>query len=63
LLQTEQNNTVVAYGERFILKLFCHWRRGCTGLRERSFLTEKARFTHTPAVAGTVTYHPVRGAP
>jgi len=64
LLQTEQNNTVVAYGERFILKLFCHVAAGMhPDLETRSFLVEKARFTHTPAVAGTVAYHPSRGGP
>jgi maltose alpha-D-glucosyltransferase/alpha-amylase len=64
LLQTEQNNTVVAYGERFILKLFCHVAAGMhPDFEIRSFLAEKAGFTHTPAVAGTLAYHPSRGEP
>jgi maltose alpha-D-glucosyltransferase/alpha-amylase len=64
VLQTEQSNTVVAYGERFILKLFCQVAAGMhPDLEARSFLTEKASFTHTPAVAGTLVYHPSRGDP
>jgi len=52
-LQTEQSNTVVAYGETFILKTLLQVAAGMhPDLEARCFLTEKASFTHTPAVAG-----------
>jgi maltose alpha-D-glucosyltransferase / alpha-amylase len=57
LMQAEQSNTSILYGNTFILKLF---RRGASGtnpdLEIGRFLTQKVAFAHVPAVAGALEY-------
>ena len=60
----EQSNTSIVYGDRLILKVF---RRPGTGrnpdLEISTFLTERARFPHTPQVAGAIEFAPAAGEP
>jgi maltose alpha-D-glucosyltransferase / alpha-amylase len=64
LMQAEQSNTSIRYGNTFILKLF---RRVALGvnpdLEIGRFLTEKAAFTHVPRVAGALEYRQNHGEP
>ncbi len=64
LMQAEQSNTSILYGNTFILKLF---RRVASGvnpdLEIGRFLTEKAAFTHVPRVAGALEYRQNHGEP
>jgi maltose alpha-D-glucosyltransferase/alpha-amylase len=64
LMQAEQSNTSILYGNTFILKLF---RRVALGvnpdLEIGRFLTEKAAFTHVPRVAGALEYRQNHGEP
>jgi maltose alpha-D-glucosyltransferase/alpha-amylase len=58
LLQTEQSNTLIAYGDRWMLKLFRRLGEGINPeLEIGRFLTEPRRFMHTPPVVGTLEYH------
>ncbi|MBK8977541.1 MAG: maltose alpha-D-glucosyltransferase [Planctomycetes bacterium] len=53
----EQTNTSMGFGERFVLKLYRRIEGGMNpDLEIGRFLTERARFPHTPAVAGAFTY-------
>ena len=62
LVKTEQTNTSVVYGDRFILKLYRHLEEGTSlDLEIGRFLTGVG-FPHTPAVVGAVEYHR-EGAP
>ena len=64
LLKGEQSNTSIVYGQQFILKLFRRVARGVNpDLEIGRFLTEKAAFPHTAAVAGALEYRPKRGEP
>jgi maltose alpha-D-glucosyltransferase / alpha-amylase len=64
VLRAEQSNTSVVYGERLILKLFRRVEEGENpDLEIGRFLTERAGFEHTPAIAGTVEYRRERGEP
>jgi maltose alpha-D-glucosyltransferase/alpha-amylase len=64
LLKTEQSNTSIVYDQQLILKLFRRVSRGVNpDLEIGRFLTEKARFPHTAAVAGALEYRPQRGEP
>jgi maltose alpha-D-glucosyltransferase / alpha-amylase len=58
VLKTEQSNTAIAYGDRFLLKLY---RRVEPGIHPETevgaFLTER-NFQHTPALAGSIDYRP-----
>ncbi len=64
VLKAEQSNTSVLYGDRFILKLFRRLEQGENPeLEIGRFLTERAAYPHTPAVAGTVEYRVDRAAP
>jgi maltose alpha-D-glucosyltransferase / alpha-amylase len=57
VLQGEQSNTSVTFGERFILKLFRKLEPGLNpDLEIGRFLTGEAGFPHTPAVAGSLEY-------
>ncbi len=57
-IRTEQSNTSVACGGRFILKLFRRLEEGPNpDLELGRFLTEKARFAYTPPLAGALEYH------
>ncbi len=64
VMGAEQSNTSIAYGDRFILKLF---RRPDPGvnpdLEIGRFLTERAAFPHVPKVAGAIEYRRGRSRP
>ena len=63
ILQAEQSNTSVIYGERFILKLFRRPTEGVNpDLELGRFLTERG-FDHSPPVAGAVEYRKDRQEP
>jgi maltose alpha-D-glucosyltransferase/alpha-amylase len=57
VLRAEQSNTSVVFGDRLVLKLI---RRASEGLNPEleigRFLTETARFTHVPSLAGSLEY-------
>jgi maltose alpha-D-glucosyltransferase / alpha-amylase len=57
LLQTEQTNTLIAYGDRLILKFFRRLAEGVNPeLEIGRFLTEHSHFVHTPPVVGALEY-------
>lgn len=59
LLGVEQSNTSIRYGDRLILKLYRRLEAGVNPDQEiGQFLTEKARFANTPALAGALAFHP-----
>jgi len=64
LLKVEQSNSSIAFGERYILKLF---RRPDSGvspdLEVGRFLTERAKFKHTAPLAGWLEYRVGRAEP
>jgi maltose alpha-D-glucosyltransferase/alpha-amylase len=63
ILQAEQSNTSVKYGEQFILKLFRRLAEGLNpDLELGRFLTERG-FAHSPPVAGTIEYRKGRHEP
>jgi maltose alpha-D-glucosyltransferase/alpha-amylase len=56
-MPSEQSNSSIVYGSRFILKLFRRLQPGINPDFELGrHLTEKARFTRVPAVAGAFEY-------
>ena len=56
-LGVEQGNSTVAYGERFLLKVFRLLEEGTNpDVEIGRYLTEEARFEHSPAVAATIEY-------
>jgi maltose alpha-D-glucosyltransferase/alpha-amylase len=60
--QEQQSNSVVAYGDRFLLKLFRHIDEGThPELEMGAYLTEKAEFPHIAPIAGAVEYHTADG--
>jgi maltose alpha-D-glucosyltransferase/alpha-amylase len=62
--KAEQSNTSVLFGQRLILKLFRRLEAGINpDLEVGRFLTETARYPHTPAVVGTLEYHRGTGDP
>jgi maltose alpha-D-glucosyltransferase/alpha-amylase len=64
LMQVEQSNSSVMYGRRLVLKLFRRLEEGISpDLEVGTFLTEKARFPHVPAVAGSLEYASDNGQP
>ena len=55
VLGAEQSNTSIAFGDRYVLKLFRRAEGGVNpDLEIGRFLTERAHFDHTPAVAGAI---------
>ncbi len=61
-MRAEQSNSSVVFGDQFILKLFRRTQPGINpDLEIGYFLTERAAFSHTPAVAGTIEYRPRKG--
>jgi maltose alpha-D-glucosyltransferase/alpha-amylase len=64
LLKAEQTNSSIVYGDRFIFKLFRRIEPGVSPDLEISrFLTERARFSHSPALAGWLEYRAGRAEP
>jgi maltose alpha-D-glucosyltransferase/alpha-amylase len=64
ILGVQQSNTSIAVGERFVLKLFRRVPEGVSpDLEMGRFLTDGARFAHTPAVAGYLEHREGRGDP
>ncbi len=64
LMQAEQTNTSIAYGDRLILKLIRRIDDGTSpDLEIGRFLTEFAGFPHTAPVAGALEYRRGRGEP
>ncbi len=60
--QEQQSNSVVAYGDRFLLKLFRRVEEGTHPELEMGvYLTEKAEFSHIAPVAGSVEYRTADG--
>jgi len=63
IIDSEQSNTSVIYGEHFILKMFRRMSEGINPDFEISgFLTEK-KFPHTPQLGGAITFHPEKSEP
>lgn len=63
LLRAEQSNTLVVYGDRFVLKLFRRLESGVNpDLEVGRFLTERG-FPHIPPVAGALEYRKGRSEP
>jgi maltose alpha-D-glucosyltransferase/alpha-amylase len=57
VLKGEQSNSSIAYGDRFILKLFRRVEEGVNpDLEIGRFLTEKTRFANVAPVAGSLEY-------
>jgi len=64
IIQAEQSNTSVVYGDRLILKIFRRLEEGLNpDLEIGRFLTEKTAFAHTPPIAGALTYRRGRAEP
>ncbi|MBK5260378.1 MAG: maltose alpha-D-glucosyltransferase [Thermoanaerobaculia bacterium] len=62
VLKAEQSNTAIAYGQRLFLKLFRKLEPGInTDLEVTRFLSEVAKFPHTPRVAGSIDYESANG--
>ena len=63
-MRAEQSNTSVLYGERLVLKVFRRLSEGVNpDLEVGRFLTERAGFSHIPAVAGALEYRVGRREP
>ncbi len=57
ILQAEQSNSSIAYGDRLILKLFRRCESGVNpDVEVTSYLTGHLGFAHVPPVAGTIQY-------
>jgi len=64
VIRGEQSNTSVIYGERLVFKLFRRLSEGVNpDLEVGRFLTERAGFSHVPAVAGALEYRVGRREP
>ncbi|MDP8961621.1 MAG: maltose alpha-D-glucosyltransferase [Actinomycetota bacterium] len=62
VMRAEQSNTSVAYGNRFVLKLFRRLQEGVNpDLEIGRFLTERSDFRYIPPVAGSIEFRPARG--
>jgi maltose alpha-D-glucosyltransferase/alpha-amylase len=63
-LGAEQSNTSLLFGDRLIFKLFRRVEPGQNpDVEIGRFLTEKAGYPHSPAVAGAIEYRPRKGQP
>jgi maltose alpha-D-glucosyltransferase/alpha-amylase len=63
VLSAEETNTAIAYGRRFLLKLYRRVEPGIHPEPEMTgFLTERA-FAHAPALAGILEYRAGNGDP
>jgi maltose alpha-D-glucosyltransferase/alpha-amylase len=57
VLKTEHHNSVIVYGDRFVLKLYRKLQPGINPDLEIGYhLTEKAHFAHVPRVVGALEY-------
>ena len=64
VLKGEQSNSSIAYGDRFILKLFRRVEEGVNpDLEIGRFLTEETRFANVAPVAGSLEYRAEGGGP
>jgi maltose alpha-D-glucosyltransferase/alpha-amylase len=64
VMQAEQTNTSLVYGDRLVLKLFRRVDEGLNpDLEIGRFLTERAGFPHVPPTAGAIEYRRGRGRP
>ena len=64
ILQAEQSNSSIVYGDLMILKVFRRTDHGINPeLEVGQFLTEKTTFANSAAVAGSVEYTPTHGQP
>ncbi|OPX20626.1 MAG: maltose alpha-D-glucosyltransferase [Desulfobacca sp. 4484_104] len=64
IIRTEQSNTSIVYGDRFILKLYRRIEEGLNpDLEIGRFLTEKTKFANCPPVAGALEYRRNRSDP
>jgi maltose alpha-D-glucosyltransferase/alpha-amylase len=64
LMQAEQTNSSILFGDRMILKLFRRVEGGShPELEIGSFLMDKTSFDHLPPVLGSLEYRPLRGEP
>jgi maltose alpha-D-glucosyltransferase/alpha-amylase len=62
ILKTEQSNSSVVYGDRFIIKLFRRIEAGLNpDLEIGRFLTTHALFSHVPPLAGWIDYSSASG--
>jgi len=60
----EQSNSVVAFGNRFLLKLFRRLEEGTHPELEMGlYLTETAKFAHVAPIAGAIAYRPADREP
>ncbi|HEX5757662.1 MAG TPA: maltose alpha-D-glucosyltransferase [Thermoanaerobaculia bacterium] len=63
-LGTEQSNSSIRYGDRWMLKLFRRLEPGVNpDLEVGRFLTERTGFRHTPAIAGSFQVRHEQGEP
>ncbi|HEY5658940.1 MAG TPA: maltose alpha-D-glucosyltransferase [Myxococcota bacterium] len=63
-VRAEQSNTSILFGQRMVFKLFRRLSEGTNpDLELGSFLTERARFSHAPRVAGALEYEVERREP
>jgi maltose alpha-D-glucosyltransferase/alpha-amylase len=64
VLKAEQSNTSIVFGERFIMKLFRKLEAGLNpDIEIGRFLTDRARYAHTPPLAGWIDYTAGRSEP
>jgi maltose alpha-D-glucosyltransferase/alpha-amylase len=64
LVKAEQSNTSIAYGHRFLLKVFRCVEEGIhPEIEIARALEEQTSFTHAARLAGTLTYRSSRGQP
>jgi maltose alpha-D-glucosyltransferase/alpha-amylase len=61
VLRADQRNTSVAYGDRFVLKLFRRVEAGTNPEVDISTFLSEHGFKNTPPVAGTIEYRPAAG--
>lgn len=64
VLDVEQSNSSIVYGERIFLKLYRKLEEGINPDAEITrFLTERQHFPHVPPFAGSLEFHSHRGDP
>jgi maltose alpha-D-glucosyltransferase/alpha-amylase len=62
ILQSDQSNTSLVFGGRYILKLYRKLERGPhPELEMTRYLSEECHFPHIPAFAGSITLHEAAG--